>query len=226
MKNLFILCVSLFSSFSVFSDEIKGSASDRLLALLKPVVTLNGNFSQKVKDANGKVIQISDGNFTLARPGLLRWETLEPFPQLLTINEKSIWVYDSDLEQATRRPLGDDIRNSPALLLSSDASKMVGRYDITEVTGTDDVKVFSLQPKQAEMGITRFTLAFSKSSPSRIELQDSLGQQTTIDLVSVTLNKEADRKQFDFYPPEGTDVVMDGDDNFTESVTESSRVVE
>ncbi|MFL0797919.1 MAG: outer membrane lipoprotein chaperone LolA [Cellvibrionaceae bacterium] len=210
MKNFFIVLLGSFIGFFVEASEPNNSASDRLLTLLKPLSTLSGDFTQKVTDATGKVIQSSDGKFALSRPGLLRWETIQPFPQLLTINEETIWIYDPDLEQATRRKVGDDVKNSPALLLTSDASAMIDRYDITEVVGTDGIQVFSLQPKKTEMGITHFNLVFRESSPSRIELKDSLGQQTLIELAAMETNEKLPLEYFSFEPPEGTDVLSDG----------------
>lgn len=194
------------------------SAAHRLADLLQPLAVLTGEFSQRVTDAQGNITQASSGIFTMSQPGLLRWETVEPFPQLLTINDKYIWIYDPDLEQATRRPVGDSIRNSPALLLSGNSESLEKSYDIFQVNGTDGIQVFHLTPLNADMGITRFTLAFSAGSaalsefslPIQITLTDSLGQLTEIELKQVGRKSDADDGLFSFKPPAGIDIVIDG----------------
>ena len=52
---------------------------DRLRAFIRDTQTARTAFTQTVTDKTGRVVQRSNGEFTLARPGKFRWTVDKPY---------------------------------------------------------------------------------------------------------------------------------------------------
>ena len=97
------------------------TAAKRLNKLLSNTKSMTANFSQTTKGANSGTFS---GTMSVQRPNNFRWETKSPSEQLIVANGSSMWIYDKDLEQATKQNVDSQVGNTPALLLSGDPSKI------------------------------------------------------------------------------------------------------
>lgn len=84
--------------FPELSDDELVSKLETYLADLK---TLNGNFLQVAPSG-----AVSEGEFYLRRPGLLRFEYAEPNPLLIVANGGIVYVRDDALETTDSYPVG------------------------------------------------------------------------------------------------------------------------
>lgn len=109
---------------------------------------LDGRFTQEIFDINGKGKESSTGRVALSVPRLFRWEYVEPFPQLIVVGGKQVWVYDPDLQQATVRAQGVEEENSPLAALI-DPYTVDHDYITAEVEGEGGLNWLELRPKQA-----------------------------------------------------------------------------
>ena len=91
---------------------------DRLRAFVRDTQTARTPFTQTVTDKAGRVVQRSDGQFVLARPGKFRWSIEKPYKQLVVGDGDRVWIYDEDLNQVVVRKSGEAIGNTPAALLA------------------------------------------------------------------------------------------------------------
>ncbi|TWQ60431.1 outer membrane lipoprotein chaperone LolA, partial [Xanthomonas vasicola] len=108
---------------------------------------LDGQFSQRVTDANGKVKENSSGRVALATPRQFRWEYAKPYKQLIVADGKKVWVFDPDLEQVTVRAQGSEEQNSPLVALINPAL-LDKKYDVSEEAAPrDGLQWLSLTPK-------------------------------------------------------------------------------
>ncbi len=130
MKSIFRLIASLliFSTFAAHADD---QSPAQLRKQLDAMNTLQGDFVQTTYDKKGAEQETSSGNFMLMRPGKFYWKTLEPMQQLLVSNNKTIWLYDPDLETVNERAFTDDLRETPALLLISDIEQLRKNFTVT-----------------------------------------------------------------------------------------------
>ena len=64
-------------------------------------------------------VQSSSGSFSFQRPGQFKFVYTQPFAQTIVADGQTLWLYDEDLEQVTRRPQGDALAGTPAALLTS-----------------------------------------------------------------------------------------------------------
>ena len=64
---------------------------------LADIEAYQAEFSQTIRDQHGKLVQQSSGKMSAARPGRLRWETEQPFAQLIVVDGEQIWRYRREL---------------------------------------------------------------------------------------------------------------------------------
>jgi len=138
----------------------------------------------------------------------LRWEYLAPYPQLIVADGQSVWVYDPDLEQASRRPQGSAVQDSPLVILT-EPGRLERDYDIQEEAPEDGLEWLALSPKQApeDAGFQRAWLGFEQNRLVRMEIQDALGQHTRIAFSQWACNPVFPADTFHFTPPDGVDVI-------------------
>jgi chaperone LolA len=176
-------------------------------AYLGKIETLVAGFTQVVRDKQGRIVETATGTLALSRPDRFRWEYRTPYEQTIVADGKRVWLYDRDLEQVTVRPLEDGIGATPAMLLSG-TGKVADAFTSTGIDPDARWKWYRLQPKQPSADFERVSLAFDGDGRlGGMELEDKLGQVTSIDFSDVRVNGRVDASQFQFTPPEGVDVI-------------------
>nr|WP_010130384.1 outer membrane lipoprotein chaperone LolA [Microbulbifer agarilyticus] len=202
-RTLSALLIAL--GFAFGSNASIADASDELSRLLQPLGAISGNFRQTLKDQKGKTLQKSSGNFSVQRPGRLRWQTGEPFPQLLVTNNKKLWLYDPDLEQVTIRPVDKRMKETPALLLGGKVEEIRGSFNVQNKKGA-----YYLTPKRAGAPFKSMVIRFDKRGlPSAMTVRDGMGQTTDIKFNGLQANPSLSSSIFNFKPPKGTDIIRD-----------------
>jgi outer membrane lipoprotein carrier protein len=209
MKFILGLVFSLLLAFCVFADEKAVSNQDaaQLRKQLDAMNSLQGDFVQTLIDQKGKKQDESSGSFLVKRPGKFFWDTKVPAPQQLISNQKTIWLYDPDLQTVNVRPFTDDLQKTPALLLTADVDKLRQHFTIKRSENADKTEKFTLTPKVTEGLFQRLTLVFSSAQLIEFNIQDSLGQLTKIVLSNQKLNQSVDDNLFNFVPPAGADII-------------------
>ena len=209
MKYHKVITVTIVTILYFFVPFTNADPAQQLTALLKPLTSLDGRFQQTLTDDEGDVLQVSSGVFSLKRPGLFRWQTLEPFPQLLVSNQQTIWLYDEDLEQVIVRPYTEAVNNTPALLLTGDIGQLSTYYQIARQSD-DDTFILSSKNGDSESELfTRIALTFENRQLSKMVLTDSLGQLSIFRFTDLTINPVLAENLFSFEPPPGVDVIVD-----------------
>jgi outer membrane lipoprotein carrier protein len=139
-------------------------------------------FQQFVYDVDGNLVQESRGNLTFLRPGRFKWFYRAPYEQVLIGDGTFLWVYDKDLEQATKVLLKDALGSSPAALLygSKDIESYFGLEGLEPISDSERVKVIPYE----ESGLfERIEIALSEGVLRTMTLYDHFGQKTIIKLM-------------------------------------------
>jgi len=204
------LILPLALALSSFASTTHASARAQLTAFTQHLRGLDGQFNQQVLDDTGHLREQSSGRVALSIPRLLRWEYLAPYPQLILADGQSVWVYDPDLEQASRRPQGDEAQDSPLIILT-DPARLEREYHIEDAPPEDGLEWLRLTPKHNpdEAGFQHAWLGFDGNALVRMEIKDALGQHTKIAFSQWTRNPAFPANTFRFTPPEGVDVIGD-----------------
>lgn len=201
--RILLVCSALFTTVA-FAEQDQSAA--QLRKHLDAMTTLQGKFSQSLFDAKGEKLEESQGSFALQRPGKFFWKTEAPFPQLLVSNNKTIWLYDPDLETVNERPFTNDLQQTPALLLSEDIDKLRQNFTVTHKEGDKNIR-FTLVPKVTDGLFQQLILVFAGDDLKEFHIQDSLGQSSQFMLSNVKRNQPLDASLFEFTPPPGVEIL-------------------
>jgi outer membrane lipoprotein carrier protein len=182
-----------------------GTARQSLDTYLKDFKTLTAHFSQTVTNEKGKVIENSEGEVYLQRPGKFRWDYRSPYEQSIIGDGKKVWIYDKDLEQVTIKPMDKVMGSTPALILGSDAN-IDENFKTLELGSSDGLNWIELTPKRADREYTGIKLGFDKGELRQMKLSDNFGQVTALQFSDVKRNAPVDPAKFSFTPPAGVDV--------------------
>lgn len=207
MNKLFQLCV-LFLFFTAPSFASGNPDYLQLSGYLKNLDGVNAKFVQHTFDGKGTILQTQKGLMKLKFPNMFRWQSTEPYEQLLVSNGKTLWQFDQDLEQVTIQKLDQRLSATPALLLSGSHRDIVKEYDVyaEKLQGEHH---FVLIPKSKDVLFDRLRFEFLESgSLNRMIIKDETGQKTIIRILDSQHDKTLSAAEFEFNVPEGIDVIQ------------------
>ncbi len=186
--------------------QAQASAIERFKAFVRSTQAARAEFTQKVQDRTGALVQQSKGDFVFQRPGKFRWEYAKPVDQLIVGDGERVWIYDRDLNQVTVRRLGSALGSTPAALLagSSDVEKA---FDLSEAGDRGGLEWLEARPKDKEAGFERIRIGFGVAGVQAMELSDNFGQTTLLRFAGLERNPKVSPAEFRFEPPKGADVL-------------------
>ena len=204
------LSLLLGSAAILVATSAHAGARDDLDAFTRGLKGLQGGFAQTVYDSNGAKKEASTGRVSLSAPRLFRWEYVKPYPQLIVADGKTVWVYDPDLKQVTRRPQGAAEGNSPLAALV-DPARLDRDYVVAEAGSKDGLEWLTLTPRNKDdASFESARLGFDQGGLGRMSFTDLLGQRTEIVFAKWQRNPAFANGTFTYVPPKGVDVVGGG----------------
>lgn len=210
MRYLIIGLMLLMTALFVNAQDTAAQdahANTALAAQLTKLNTMQANFQQTSYDSTGKVLQQSSGTMAMARPGKFRWQSLTPNNQLIIADGRYIWVYDADLQQATRQTQQQNTPTfNPASLLSGSIASLQQQFSVKQTT-QDNHQVFQLTPHNKNGFFQRIELFFQQEQLTKMQMTDNLGQSSVFTFSNVKLNSTLDQGLFQFKAPKGTDII-------------------
>ena len=119
---------------------------------------------------------------------------------------KQVFQYDPDLAQVVERGVGQSVGASPAAILFGSGS-LDDAFDVKALPARDGLQWLRATPRQADAGFAYVDIGFRDDKPARLELLDSFGQTTRIELSNIVTNPSLAADTFTFRPPPDVDVV-------------------
>lgn len=184
-------------------------AKEHLMTTLAKLAFFSADFSQKILDAQGQLLQQGSGTLAISKPNLVNWKAITPDETLIISDGNTLWFYDPFIEQASAYSLAKSIHNTPILLLTSDEPTIWQQYNVIEQSIIEDNSLrFVVMPKDTSSQIKKLTLIFTKTKTSDIQLsefsfQDATGQISQISLSQFDATNKPDASLFTFTLPEG-----------------------
>jgi chaperone LolA len=129
---------------TVLTLPVQAAAIAQLKAFVSDTKTLSASFTQVVSAKNKK--EEVSGQLEISRPGKFRWSYNKPYEQLIVGDGKTLWIYDKDLAQVTRKNLDGALGSSPAALLAGN-NAIERDYILKEAGKQGDVEWLSASPK-------------------------------------------------------------------------------
>lgn len=196
----------LVGALLLAANFANAGARNELNVFTRDLKGLDGQFSQQVFDVRGKQKESSTGRVAVSAPRLFRWEYVKPYPQLIVADGKTVWVFDPDLNQASRRPQGVEEANSPLAILLEPAR--LDRDFIVKDAGTQgSVAWLEITPRGADAGFKTARLGFAQGQLTQLQYVDALGQRTAIAFSVWKRNPAFAADTFRYVPGKGVDVI-------------------
>lgn len=197
---------ALAAALLLAANLANAGARDELGTFTQGLKGLDGQFSQQVFDVRGKQKESASGRVAVSAPRLFRWEYVKPYPQLVIADGKTVWVFEPDLNQASRRPQGEEEANSPLAILLEPAK--LDRDFITREAGVrNGVAWLEVTPRGADAGFKAARLGFAGGQLTQLEYVDALGQRTAIAFSGWKRNPSFAKGTFNYVPGKGVDVI-------------------
>lgn len=203
LKNLLSFIASLWLGLMPFENlHAQPDARELLDDFAEGLTSLTADFTQVTVDGSGEVVEESEGRMFYQAPDLIRWDYLEPFPQVIVADGEKLWHYDESLQQVTVRPQ-PAAADSPMLVLTR-PELLEKFYRVLPSERPDQIR-FEPLAEQAEIEMARLT--FRDGAPNTLDIFDPFGQSTRLTLENIRRNPEIDPGVFEFEVPEGADVL-------------------
>lgn len=142
----------------------------------------------------------------IKKPGGFRWESDSPTKQILITDGKTLWNYNVDLAQATKRTLNQKASVNPATLLSGSIKDLTQGFHITQLS-KGNMKIFLLKPKKKVVSFQWVQLKFLNKKLTQMKVLNHLDETSIFSFKHIRLNKTLSPQLFHFKPPAGVDVV-------------------
>ncbi|CUX96728.1 outer membrane lipoprotein chaperone LolA [Candidatus Doolittlea endobia] len=136
-----LITVCLFTAVlatSAFADD-----AGVLQSRLNQVNSFHASFTQRVSGVEGDAVQESEGELWVKRPNLFNWHMIAPDENVLVSDGKTLWFYNSFVEQATANWLNNVTENTPFMLITRNSAADWGRYNVKQHGDS-----FTLLPKE------------------------------------------------------------------------------
>ncbi|MBW8079186.1 MAG: outer membrane lipoprotein chaperone LolA [Gallionella sp.] len=179
----------------------------KLKTFIASTHSAQADFTQEVRDQNGKRVQSASGVMQFQRPGKFRWTYQKPYAQIIVGDGAKFWMYDADLNQVTVKKLDAALGSSPAALLSG--NNEIERGFVLQEDGSDaGLEWLQASAKTTDTSFGKIRMGFNAQSELvAMELNDTFGHQTVLRFSNMQHNPKFPAQQFQFTPPKGADVL-------------------
>jgi outer membrane lipoprotein carrier protein len=183
------------------------AAIEKLKIFIASTHSAQANFTQEVRDQNGKRVQSASGVMQFQRPGKFRWTYQKPYEQLIVGDGAKFWMYDTDLNQVTVKKLDAALGSSPAALLSG-SNEIERGFNLKEDGNQDGIEWLQASAKAQDTSFEKIRMGFNAQAELvAMELNDAFGHKTVLRFFNMQHNPKFSAQQFHFTPPLGADVL-------------------
>ena len=203
---LFTILLLPGAVFAGISDQ---QALDAIQNQYEKVLTFEADFSQKSYVKAMNQTQSVKGQVQIKKPGKMRWVYGAPDTQILISNEKTLWLYVPEEEQATKVPVESIYSsNTPALFLAG-KGKLTHAFNVESVSQESQNIVVTLVPKNEDQSLARLVLLADKKNYqiTGSTVYDKLGNKTEIHFNRIRVNQEIPEEQFQLKTPPGVEIL-------------------
>jgi outer membrane lipoprotein carrier protein len=203
-----------------FVNMAQADAVDTLRGFVKDVQTGRGAFTQTVTSPDGKRARQSKGTLEFQRPNRFRFAYSAPTEQLIVGDGKQVWLYDTDLNQVTVRPMSQALGATPAALLSGGqldkdftlkalpaSSSSAAAAASTPQQAVALIEWVEALPRQKDGQFQSVRVGFRQGQLAVLEILDSFGQRSRMEFAQFESKVTLPATRFQFSPPQGADVL-------------------
>ena len=177
---------------------------------------LQADFSQETKIEGFESRLSSTGRVLLKKPGLLRWDYVEPSVEQIFVDGDQVLVYTPEHKQVVKANLTQIAASKAPLALLQGAGKLAEQFDVlpadSEESPRPDLPLITLVPKLEEKDrstVTRIVLEIDPSSYliKKMDLHETNGNISSLRFSNIQVNQGIDTAQLKLNVPEDVIVV-------------------
>ena len=187
------------------AGAVHADAVSNLREFVRDVKSGQAAFTQTVTSADGARKKISSGDFEFSRPNRFRFNYSKPFQQLIVADGQKVWIYDTDLNQASSRRLTQALGSTPAALLAG--ASLEPDFVLSNEANQDGLEWALATPRAKDGAFQFMRVGFRNRELAAVELLDSFGQRSRLDFSRFVVNANLASERFRFTPPAGADVI-------------------
>jgi len=204
MKSIVAKSMAAFALL-VASVAAHADAADTLRAFIRDVNTGRAQFTQTVTSPDGAKKKTSTGSFEFSRPNRFRFAYAKPFEQLIVADGQKVWIYDTDLNQASSRKFSSALGATPAALLAG--GSLDKDFDLVAVPAKDGLEWVQANPKLKDGSFKSVRVGFRGKELAAVEIIDAFDQRSLLQFNQFTPGVSFAPDAFRFTPPAGADVI-------------------
>lgn len=162
------------------------------------------------KDGKAARSKTSSGTFAFQRPGRFKFVYQKPFEQTIVADGQTLWLYDADLNQVTKRAQAQALGTTPAALLTSapDLKALRAEFTLEAAPAQDGLEWVVARPKGKDGQLQSVRVGFAGEQLAALDILDSFGQRSLIRFTGLHSNPALPATTFQFQPPAGADVLQ------------------
>lgn len=196
-----VLAVGLLAATTLAQADAVGTLRD----FVRDVKSGKAAFTQTVTSADGVRKKQSSGDFEFARPDRFRFAYTKPFEQLIVADGQKVWIFDTDLNQASSRAIGKALGATPAALLAG--ASLDADFVLSNAPAADGLEWAVATPKARDGAFQNMRVGFKGRELAAVEILDSFGQRSLLRFAGFAPNAVIAPERFRFVPPAGADVI-------------------
>ena len=205
-----VACLALVAAIGApaFAAGPLEEALQKLQARYEGTRTMEADFRQTVESPTLAAPLKTAGKVAFEKPNRMRWDYDPPDQQTIVGDGQTLWLYQPDMKQVIKAPLGEAFQASTPLTFLSGLGRIERDFDASLEKDTSDAWVLKLVPKRdAALGTLGMTVRKSDASIAEARITDSVGTTTRIAFSNEKRNGSIGADRFTFSPPAGVDVV-------------------
>ena len=188
-----------------FSGTAWADAAQTLREFVREVKSGKATFTQTVSSGDGARTKTSSGSFEFLRPNRFRFAYTKPFEQLIVADGQKVWIYDTDLNQASSRKLTQALGATPAALLAGGSLEQ--DFVLSSEPSRDSLDWALATPRTKDGPFQQLRVGFRGKTLAAVEILDSFGQRSKLQFSAFEPNVPFAAELFRFTPPAGADVI-------------------
>lgn len=205
MLRYILLIFLLLAPANTLASELTAAIQERYETL----TAFNARFQQRLTHGATKEVEERTGAIAFQQPGLIRWTTETPSPEILIVGEETVWNYIVDEETVYTYDVEEVLGSKTMLRFISGQAKLDEEFLVEELgTGADGLTELLLIPREPEPSLVEATVWVDPELNllKRLLIKDFYGNENDVELSQIVLNPELDPLTFTFMPPEGVEV--------------------
>jgi outer membrane lipoprotein carrier protein len=186
-------------------------AAAALQARYESIKSFTAAFTQTLTGSATGTTEVRSGTISFAQPGLVRWQTEKPDPELLLVGRTAVWNYFSKEGAAYKYGLDAVLDSKTMLRFVTGRARLDEDFQISTPAAPDAQGLVRLDlvPFEPETSLVQ-AVAWADPATAllrRVRIVDFYGNENTLEFKDIKLNVPLAPDFFDFTPPKGVDVM-------------------